>query len=65
LAHALDLKVIAEGVETSQQADQLRLLRCDQIQGYLAARPQPPEEVESLFGRALLSVVRRGSERMR
>lgn len=56
LAHALDLKVIAEGVETRQQAHQLRLLRCDELQGYLLAKPQPPEEVEALFGVALLEV---------
>lgn len=56
LAHALDLKVIAEGVETKEQAHQLRLLRCDQLQGYLAARPQPAEEVEGLFGATLLNL---------
>ncbi len=49
LAHALDLKVIAEGVETAQQAQLLRLLKCDQIQGYLAAKPQPAEDVEALL----------------
>lgn len=50
LAHSLDLKVIAEGVETATQAQLLRLLRCDQIQGYLLARPQPAEEVVKLLG---------------
>jgi len=55
LAHALELKVIAEGVETMQQAHQLRLMRCDQLQGYLAARPQRPEQVELLFGTVLLN----------
>lgn len=45
LAHSIDLKVIAEGVETPTQAQLLRLLRCDQIQGYLLARPQPAEDV--------------------
>jgi diguanylate cyclase (GGDEF)-like protein/PAS domain S-box-containing protein len=60
LAHALDLKVIAEGVETPQQAHQLRLLRCDQLQGYLTARPQPAEQVERLFGTLLLEVRRGG-----
>jgi diguanylate cyclase (GGDEF)-like protein/PAS domain S-box-containing protein len=59
LAHALDLKVIAEGVETSQQAHHLRLLRCDQLQGYLAAKPLPPEQVEALFGTTLLDPTRR------
>jgi diguanylate cyclase (GGDEF)-like protein/PAS domain S-box-containing protein len=51
LAHAIDLKVIAEGVETATQAQLLRLLRCDQIQGYLIARPQPAGEVTALLGR--------------
>jgi EAL domain-containing protein (putative c-di-GMP-specific phosphodiesterase class I) len=50
LAHSLDLKVIAEGVETATQAQLLRLLRCDQIQGYLLARPEPAEKIVSLLG---------------
>ncbi len=53
LAHAIDLKVIAEGVETATQAQLLRLLRCDQIQGYLLARPQPAEAVRELLGKRL------------
>jgi EAL domain-containing protein (putative c-di-GMP-specific phosphodiesterase class I) len=51
LAHSIDLKVIAEGVETPTQAQLLRLLRCDQIQGYLLARPQPAEDVVKLLGK--------------
>ncbi len=51
LAHAIDLKVIAEGVETATQAQLLRLLRCDQIQGYLIARPQPASDVTPKLGR--------------
>ena len=39
LGHALRLEVVAEGVETEQQSQLLRLLRCDQIQGYLISRP--------------------------
>jgi diguanylate cyclase (GGDEF)-like protein/PAS domain S-box-containing protein len=61
LAHALELKVIAEGVETVQQAHQLRLMRCDQLQGYLTAKPQRPEQVEALFGTILLNT-RRSAE---
>jgi diguanylate cyclase (GGDEF)-like protein/PAS domain S-box-containing protein len=39
LAHSLRLKVVAEGVETEEQAKILRLLRCDEMQGYLISRP--------------------------
>jgi PAS domain S-box-containing protein/diguanylate cyclase (GGDEF)-like protein len=45
LAHTLGLKVIAEGVEEEQQAKYLRLLRCDQIQGYLVSKPLPFDEI--------------------
>lgn len=51
LAHALDLKVVAEGVETAQQAQLLRLLKCDQAQGYLIAKPQAADDVRELLGR--------------
>jgi diguanylate cyclase (GGDEF)-like protein/PAS domain S-box-containing protein len=46
LAHALNLKVVAEGVETDEQCEMLRSLECDQIQGYLYGRTVPPEEIE-------------------
>ena len=49
LARALNLKVVAEGVETEEQANLLRLLRCDEVQGYLFGRPVPPEEMEKLL----------------
>jgi diguanylate cyclase (GGDEF)-like protein/PAS domain S-box-containing protein len=39
LARTLKLKVVAEGVETEEQAHLLRLLNCDQMQGYLFSRP--------------------------
>lgn len=44
LARALNLKVVAEGVETREQTNLLRLLRCDEVQGYLFARPEPVEQ---------------------
>ena len=49
LAHSLDLKVVAEGVEEEEQDKLLRLLRCDELQGYLLGRPVPVEEFERLY----------------
>jgi EAL domain-containing protein (putative c-di-GMP-specific phosphodiesterase class I) len=43
------LKVVAEGVETEEQAKVLRLLRCDEMQGYLFSRPVPPAELPALI----------------
>jgi diguanylate cyclase len=51
LAHALDLRVVAEGVETDEQLKLLRLLKCDEIQGYLVSRPVPPDEAIALADR--------------
>jgi diguanylate cyclase (GGDEF)-like protein len=45
LAHGLGLTVVAEGVETEEQLAELRRLGCDSVQGYLLARPAPPEVV--------------------
>ena len=41
MAHALGLKVVAEGVETERQRDLLLALHCDEFQGYLYGRPMP------------------------
>jgi EAL domain-containing protein (putative c-di-GMP-specific phosphodiesterase class I) len=49
LAKAFGLSVTGEGIETSVQREQLRELNCDRGQGYLFARPQPPELIERLF----------------
>jgi diguanylate cyclase (GGDEF)-like protein len=49
LAHALKLKVVAEGVETEEQARLLRLLNCDEMQGYLFSRPVPRDVLEARY----------------
>jgi EAL domain-containing protein (putative c-di-GMP-specific phosphodiesterase class I) len=49
LAHSLKLKVVAEGVETEEQARLLRLLNCDEMQGYLFSRPVAADQFESQF----------------
>jgi diguanylate cyclase len=49
LAHSLRLKVVAEGVETDEQAKFLHLLRCDQMQGYLFSKPVPKDAIAALL----------------
>jgi diguanylate cyclase (GGDEF)-like protein/PAS domain S-box-containing protein len=49
LAHALKLKVVAEGVETEEQQRLLRLLDCDEMQGFLFSKPVPGEVFEARF----------------
>jgi len=49
LAHSLKLKVVAEGVETEEQSRLLRLLDCDEMQGFLISKPVPSEIFEARF----------------
>jgi EAL domain-containing protein (putative c-di-GMP-specific phosphodiesterase class I) len=46
LAHSLELRVVAEGVETELQRDQLLALGCDELQGFLFAKPMPAKALE-------------------
>jgi EAL domain-containing protein (putative c-di-GMP-specific phosphodiesterase class I) len=46
LGHDLDLTIVAEGVETFEQLEQLRQLDCDAIQGYLTGKPCSAEGVD-------------------
>jgi diguanylate cyclase (GGDEF)-like protein/PAS domain S-box-containing protein len=48
LGHGLSVPVLAEGVETSEQLDALRAEGCDQVQGYLIARPNPIAHFEGV-----------------
>ena len=52
LAHSLRLKVVAEGVDEEEQAKMLRLLRCDEMQGYLFSKPLPFEQMTALLSSA-------------
>jgi diguanylate cyclase (GGDEF)-like protein/PAS domain S-box-containing protein len=49
LAQSLDMKVVAEGVETSEQLSQLQILRCEGAQGYLFSRPLDAEAASALL----------------
>jgi EAL domain-containing protein (putative c-di-GMP-specific phosphodiesterase class I) len=48
MAHALGIKVVAEGVETREQLEFLDARDCDFVQGYYFSRPLPGDEIESL-----------------
>ena len=48
LGKRLDMRVVAEGVETEAQLEQLRRMQCPYVQGYLTGRPMPPEQARAL-----------------
>ncbi|OAO89122.1 hypothetical protein AXX17_ATUG04230 [Arabidopsis thaliana] len=49
MSHGMDLRVIAEGVETMEQMECLRRMNCDMVQGYWIARPMPTEQLEARY----------------
>jgi diguanylate cyclase (GGDEF)-like protein len=51
LGHALGMKVLAEGIETNEQRVLLRLAGCDEMQGYLFAKPAPAEAIDKILAR--------------
>ncbi|WP_020183321.1 EAL domain-containing protein [Methylotenera sp. 1P/1] len=54
MAHRLNIKVIAEGVETEQQRDLLIQIGCDYAQGYLFSKPLPAADFEALLHKRVL-----------
>jgi diguanylate cyclase (GGDEF)-like protein len=54
MAHALDMRVVAEGVETKEQLNVLRALECDEIQGYFVSRPVSAEQMALLMRKKFL-----------
>lgn len=48
LAKKLDMRIVAEGIETREQVDSLAEKNCDLIQGYYFAKPMPVEDFEKL-----------------
>jgi EAL domain-containing protein (putative c-di-GMP-specific phosphodiesterase class I) len=49
LAHSMNLKVVAEGVESPDQVERLRELGCDEVQGFLFSKPVPAEQFARLL----------------
>jgi EAL domain-containing protein (putative c-di-GMP-specific phosphodiesterase class I) len=49
MAHALGMRVVAEGVENGGQVAILRSLQCDEIQGYYVAPPMPADELQKIL----------------
>jgi diguanylate cyclase (GGDEF)-like protein len=55
LGRALKLSILVEGIETEEQRALVRLAGCDEMQGYLFARPAPREEIDRMLALAELS----------
>ncbi len=55
LAHNLDMKVTAEGIETPEQLAQILALECDYGQGYLFSKPLTMAEAAAIIDRQFLS----------
>ena len=51
MAHSMDVRVIAEGVETEAQRAFLKRRRCDEIQGYHLSHPIPPDDIPAVLRR--------------
>lgn len=51
MSHALNLKVLAEGIETVEQHEFLKNIKCDSAQGYLFSKPLPADEMAKLLSK--------------
>jgi EAL domain-containing protein (putative c-di-GMP-specific phosphodiesterase class I) len=60
LGHALGMKVLAEGVENDEQRVLLRLAGCDEMQGFLFARPGPAAEIDKALARLVRAATAAG-----
>jgi EAL domain-containing protein (putative c-di-GMP-specific phosphodiesterase class I) len=49
LAHSFGLTVVAEGVDSDDQAQMLRMMKCDYLQGYLFGKPVAADEIEKIL----------------
>jgi EAL domain-containing protein (putative c-di-GMP-specific phosphodiesterase class I) len=52
MAKALNMRIVAEGVETIEQLNVLRNLNCDEIQGYLISKPLPASGVPEFMNKS-------------
>ncbi|MFA4919782.1 MAG: EAL domain-containing protein [Thermodesulfovibrionales bacterium] len=57
LAHSLNMKVVAEGVEKKAQMQRIRSLECDELQGNIFSLPLPPEEIDRLLKKDKKSIL--------
>lgn len=63
MAQNLNLKVIAEGVETEEQLAFLEQRHCMEVQGFLFSKPVPPEELEEILRKNVICIANPGQDR--
>lgn len=61
MAHALNLRVVGEGVETNEELEILSNFGCNEVQGYLISRPKPAEEITAFLVQQRASGIARRS----
>ncbi|MUV36299.1 Diguanylate cyclase [Lentibacillus sp. JNUCC-1] len=54
MSHSMNMKVIAEGVETKDQLHFLKSEKCDEMQGFYFSKPLPPNDVQTIFKTVVL-----------